>query len=105
MGLRIDALRWLFSRPATRRYPKEKPELPENFRGLPRIDKKKCIGCGICVRECPAETIGVIEKKADINYLNCITCGVCVRVCPVNAIEQTRVYERVSKDKGRLSKF
>lgn len=47
-----------------------------------------CIGCGVCVSECPYEALyigddgvcHVIEEK-------CTSCGKCLEVCPVNAMQ------------------
>lgn len=59
------------------------------------VDRKKCIGCGICVRNCPMDSIHLDgEKKACQNVHNCILCGVCQEKCPVKAIH----YGRGKKD-------
>jgi len=52
----------------------------------PVVDKKKCIGCGICVNYCPA---GVIRegKPVMIDYNYCKGCGICITVCPKQAIK------------------
>lgn len=64
----------------------------------PVVDKKKCIGCGTCVKFCPEACIELVEsqnpaspsqgrsKIASIDYEWCKGCGVCVTVCPVKAI-------------------
>lgn len=51
-----------------------------------KIDKKKCIGCVICMKACPTKAIRVRNDKATINYERCIDCGECLRVCPYNAV-------------------
>jgi len=48
---------------------------------------KTCIGCGMCVRNCPAGAISLENGKAKINYEKCIGCGLCISICPVGAIE------------------
>lgn len=51
------------------------------------IDEQKCIGCSLCVRDCPARDILLMEdKKAQIKNANCIKCGHCVAICPKNAV-------------------
>jgi len=30
---------------------------------MPWIDKNKCTGCGICIRECPVDAISMKEGK------------------------------------------
>lgn len=43
----------------------------------------KCQGCGICLRECPAEAISGGKKMVHvIDQTKCIKCGTCLEVCP-----------------------
>lgn len=49
------------------------------------INEEKCIGCGLCARDCPAGKIMVREGKA-VWTPECIQCGHCVAVCPGNAV-------------------
>lgn len=47
----------------------------------------KCIGCGLCKRNCPANCIsGDIRKIHTIDKSKCIKCGLCQSKCPVGAI-------------------
>lgn len=50
------------------------------------IDKEKCIGCGLCSKDCPSRVIEIKDKKAQINNMNCLKCGHCISICPVNAV-------------------
>lgn len=54
---------------------------------MPWVDKNECVGCGVCVEECPVSTISMIDEKAEINMDNCIHCGTCHDVCPNGAVE------------------
>ena len=58
---------------------------------------EECIGCGACVRVCPAGAVSG-EKKAKhiIDTDLCIECGACGRVCPSLAISDSRG-ERIPK--------
>lgn len=43
----------------------------------------KCQGCGICLRDCPAEAIvGGKRKVHIIDQSKCAKCGTCLEVCP-----------------------
>lgn len=55
---------------------------------VPKIDKKKCIGCGACVAQCPSEAIELKDGKAVINAEKCTKCGICLSICPVEAISE-----------------
>jgi len=52
------------------------------------IDKEKCIGCGVCVDQCPAGAIIQEGDKYRIDREKCTECGSCVDVCPVGAISK-----------------
>lgn len=49
------------------------------------IDKNKCIGCGMCVKDCFYGVIGLQDGKAQVSA-ECFACGHCVAVCPANAV-------------------
>ncbi len=53
---------------------------------MPWIDKNKCVGCGICVRECPVGAISIKKERAVIDMEKCIRCGKCHDVCPQEAV-------------------
>lgn len=50
------------------------------------IDKETCVGCGLCVRVCPAKTITMINGKAEVTGTYSLACGHCEAVCPVDAV-------------------
>lgn len=50
------------------------------------VDTKKCIGCGLCVKDCFPKDIEIVDGKARINNVKCFKCGHCIAVCPKAAI-------------------
>jgi len=113
-------LKKLFSKPITRQYPDERPQIQVGFRGQhalvrdPETGRSKCIGCMRCAMACPSRCIRIRSHKDkepgsrrviddyQIESLRCVYCGYCEEVCPVNAIVLTEVYEYGSYDRPSL---
>jgi NADH-quinone oxidoreductase subunit F len=48
-----------------------------------KIDPDKCMGCGLCKENCPAETIrGETKSQHVIDPDKCVRCGICYQICP-----------------------
>jgi NAD(P)H-quinone oxidoreductase subunit I len=113
-----EIIRSLFKRPATVRYPFEKLQVPKDFRGTPVFDSAKCIGCMICIRDCPAEAIEIIRVEDVIDPANpdkpkkkfkmllhndrCIHCAQCVESCPTDTYVMNADYEIAVFNRHRL---
>ena len=52
--------------------------------------KVGCIGCQICVKKCPKQSINFENNLAHIDYSGCIDCKTCVKNCPMKTIHDDR---------------
>lgn len=98
-----EVLKTFLKKPVTILYPKEKIDMPEHFRGKLKFYPQECIGCQMCVRDCPTGAIKIIkvaEKQfeAHIDLAKCIYCAQCVDVCPKKALEATKDVELAALD-------
>jgi electron transfer flavoprotein alpha subunit len=71
--------------------------MPKNAKGreIAEIIPNKCIGCQLCIGECPVSVVDMEGGVAVIEPEGCIGCGKCVDICPVDAI----IFEKPRKKK------
>ncbi|MBL7069467.1 MAG: DUF362 domain-containing protein [Candidatus Omnitrophica bacterium] len=62
-------------------------KLEQHSTVLPEVTADKCIGCGLCIKWCPANAIKLNNDKAAISKEACIGCGECTVACRTEAIE------------------
>lgn len=64
-----------------------------------RVDTNRCIGCGLCAKQCPVGDIALDSNNHPIWQHNnkCLSCFACYHHCPVRAIE----YGKRTKGKGQ----
>lgn len=53
----------------------------------PDVNAEHCVGCGACVRICPAGCLTLKAKKISFAKDSCLGCGECAVVCKTKAIE------------------
>jgi len=97
----------LFKKPATINYPAIRSGMPKGFRGKLKFYPEKCIGCKLCMRDCPSGAIEIrkLNEKAFeavIDLGKCIYCAQCVDSCLKKALEVTPEYELAQLDNAKL---
>lgn len=102
-----EALKQLARRPATVRYPATKARVPPRFRGKMVFHAERCVGCRLCVKDCPSEAIA-INKLEDGSFEavfeldRCVFCGQCAASCNKDALEASPDFELATADKAEL---
>jgi hydrogenase-4 component H len=114
-----EAVKALVKGPYTSKFPKE-PHVPHpNFRGQPKYNEQKCVGCLACVEVCPVNALAYQDvtddpkaaKRIMIHYTDtCIFCGQCEAACiadhegirasndwELSFFERAKAYETIEK--------
>ena len=81
--------------------------MPDKFRGKIMFHPERCIGCQMCVRDCPSGAIEIKkvgDKKFEchIDLGKCIYCAQCVDSCMKKALEATKEFELAVLDREKL---
>lgn len=91
----------------TIQYPRERRDVPDNFRGFILFDIEKCISCFRCTFICPANAIQMKSQKDGryypcIDYAKCVFCHFCVDSCQVGALKQSKIHDVAFKDMDEM---
>lgn len=106
-----EALTSVFSPAFTTRFPAEPHEVPERYRGKPKFDLDKCIGCGACVNVCPTEALTMVDeldcnppvRKITLRHDTCIFCGNCSENCTTeDGIALTNEWDLAGLDRDAM---
>jgi len=113
----LKAIRYLFKKPKTLRYPFELKEPALRYRGFHLNDWDKCTGCGNCADICPNEAINMVEiselkpkpkegiknERPELDYGRCCFCGLCVDICPPGSLRLSRDYLHIHFKTGTFT--
>ena len=106
----FKAVRYLFKKPKTLRYPFELKDPSVRYRGFHLNDWQECTGCGNCADICPNEAITMVEipdlepkpgqknERPELDYGRCCFCGLCVDICPPGCLRLSRDYFHIHFD-------
>ncbi|HET6461888.1 MAG TPA: FAD-dependent oxidoreductase [Syntrophales bacterium] len=69
----------------------------------PKVDRKRCRGCGRCVEICPFDAVRLVANErgfytAEVLRYNCVGCGGCVGRCPVTAMDMPYFTNRLLEE-------
>jgi nitroreductase/NAD-dependent dihydropyrimidine dehydrogenase PreA subunit len=53
------------------------------------VNEEKCVGCELCVKDCPSGCLYIENGKAYTKKGGCLECGHCYAVCPQGAVRMT----------------
>lgn len=69
------------------------------------IDRKRCIGCRLCINACPTEAvIGAAKHMHVVDIERCTGCCLCAIACPMDCIQMIRVPMEWTRDKANSAR-
>src|SRR5437588_13078952 len=118
----LRAVLRLEGRKVTVRYPEERRDPANRFRGMFRFSFDRCIACKLCAVACPIDIIyidvhdeqrevaGKMKKlkvldRYDIDVKRCMFCSLCEEACPTKPKSiwlTTKTYELATYDRNDL---
>ncbi len=119
----IELLKQFFTEPATNRFPvtyapksihktlkavesgkaqiNPPVDIPPGFRGKIEYDREACVGCQMCIKVCPSETIEFIKEERKVKFYisRCTFCALCTDICPRKCIRMSDQFIMANLDK------
>ncbi|MGA1873750.1 MAG: 4Fe-4S dicluster domain-containing protein [Thermoplasmatota archaeon] len=76
-------------------------EVPPDFRGKILYDREACIGCQMCLKVCPSQTIEFIPDTRKVKFYmsRCTFCALCTEICPKKCIRMSDQFIMANLDK------
>jgi formate hydrogenlyase subunit 6/NADH:ubiquinone oxidoreductase subunit I len=108
-----DVVESFFKKPVTQLYPFEKTPAPLCVRGKLSFDPSACTGCGLCVKDCPADALELVTldraaKRFVMKYEmdHCIYCGQCLVSCRFKCLDlSSQNWELASLSKEKFTVY
>ena len=121
-GLKVTWKEFFKGPKVTVRYPEERMEPTDRFRGMFRFSYERCIACKLCAVACPIDIIYIdvhdetrevdgkqkklkVLDRYDIDVKRCMFCALCEEACPTKPKSiwlTTKTYELASYDRNEL---
>ena len=71
-------------------------EVPMLSKRYAQPDRRRCVSCGACTKECPRDAIHIFRGcYARVDEIKCIGCKMCAKVCPADCIA---ILERLDRE-------
>jgi Ni,Fe-hydrogenase III small subunit len=84
-------------------FPRQEPQLPDRFRGLPRLHPDQCApGCRDCAERCPFGAIRRENGKIALDLGRCLFCADCP-ACPHGGLEFSTDYRLAVRRRQELT--
>src|SRR5258708_24255644 len=79
------------------------PEMPDHFRGAPKIDPTRCPdGCQACAEACPTDALRLNGKSASLDLGRCLFCTECQTACPEGTVTFGSDYRLAARERTDL---